>query len=204
MKSKFQSSFLLISVVFLFVFSERNLAVNRQTRHSEKMTIETHELGSTNFVLPAMGEPVPGCEVFIELEPDDQPIANIPTDGGGEVNFSIQIPPNQAQPTPPKLPKGIQLSIQFPEKIWKLMAEKYKRKDLFGTYSFQLVIKIGKAKYSKEFSKTIKSDADIRALANKKQDPIRQMFTSDEISANNTKEVIKVLCSITLLCLNVN
>ncbi|MCX7876996.1 MAG: hypothetical protein N2321_12640 [Melioribacteraceae bacterium] len=32
----------------------------------------------------AMGEPVPGAEIYIELEPDDEPIANITTDQNGE------------------------------------------------------------------------------------------------------------------------
>ena len=35
------------------------------------------------------GEPVPGAEIYIELEPDDQPIANVVTDGNGEFMFSL-------------------------------------------------------------------------------------------------------------------
>jgi len=38
----------------------------------------------------AMGEPVPGAEVYIELEPDDQPIANTTTDSEGD--FSVFVP----------------------------------------------------------------------------------------------------------------
>jgi hypothetical protein len=32
----------------------------------------------------AMGEPVPGAEIYIELEPDDEPIANVTTNENGE------------------------------------------------------------------------------------------------------------------------
>ena len=36
----------------------------------------------------AMGEPVPGAEVFLELEPDEQPIANTETDSTGNYGFA--------------------------------------------------------------------------------------------------------------------
>ncbi|MBI5219168.1 MAG: T9SS type A sorting domain-containing protein [Bacteroidia bacterium] len=35
----------------------------------------------------AMGEPVPGAEVYVELEPDDEPIANTQTDTSGNYGF---------------------------------------------------------------------------------------------------------------------
>ena len=38
------------------------------------------------------GEPVPGAEIYIELEPDDEPIANVITNEEGE--FEITIPNN--------------------------------------------------------------------------------------------------------------
>jgi uncharacterized GH25 family protein len=41
-----------------------------------------------------MGEPVPGAEVYIELEPDDQPIANVTTDQNGEFSFTTNNIPN--------------------------------------------------------------------------------------------------------------
>ena len=37
--------------------------------------------------LMAMGEPVPGAEVFLELEPDEQPIANTESDTSGSYSF---------------------------------------------------------------------------------------------------------------------
>lgn len=33
------------------------------------------------------GEPVPGAEIYIELEPDDEPIANLETNNDGEFVF---------------------------------------------------------------------------------------------------------------------
>jgi hypothetical protein len=38
-----------------------------------------------------IGEPVPGAEVYIELEPDDEPIINVPTNEEGE--FMFEFPP---------------------------------------------------------------------------------------------------------------
>lgn len=37
----------------------------------------------------ASGEPVPGAEVYVELEPDDEPIANVTTNSEGEFEFSF-------------------------------------------------------------------------------------------------------------------
>ena len=47
-----------------------------------------------NNVKAFMGEPVPGAEVYIELEPDDQPIANVTTDQNGEFSFTTNNIPN--------------------------------------------------------------------------------------------------------------
>jgi hypothetical protein len=35
------------------------------------------------------GEPVPGAEIYIELEPDDEPIVNVITDENGEFHFEV-------------------------------------------------------------------------------------------------------------------
>lgn len=45
--------------------------------------------GLFSFSPPLVGEPVPGAEVFVELEPDDQPIANVQTNNEGEFIFSF-------------------------------------------------------------------------------------------------------------------
>jgi hypothetical protein len=66
-----------------------------------------------------MGEPIPGAEIYVELEPDDEPIANVISDDSGQ--FFIN--PVQNVPHPPKnstvvftitLPKGNKL---FPKLI---------------------------------------------------------------------------------------
>lgn len=38
------------------------------------------------------GEPVPGAEIYVELEPDDEPIARVVTDGEGTGTFEISKP----------------------------------------------------------------------------------------------------------------
>ena len=59
------------------------------------------------------GEPVPGAEVYVELEPDDEPIANVQTNNDGEFLFTI--PPGKKIPehgffkitiSPSKKPQG--------------------------------------------------------------------------------------------------
>lgn len=59
------------------------------------------------------GEPVPGAEIYIELEPDDEPIANVTTNNEGEFEFAF--PPGIKIPlkgeftltiTPPKKTMG--------------------------------------------------------------------------------------------------
>jgi hypothetical protein len=44
------------------------------------------------------GEPVPGAEIYVELEPDTEPIANMSADQNGE--FSFQFP--EGMPIPKK------------------------------------------------------------------------------------------------------
>jgi hypothetical protein len=44
----------------------------------------------------SIGEPVPGAEIYVELEPDDEPILNVTADGDGYFEFT-ELPP----PAPP-------------------------------------------------------------------------------------------------------
>jgi hypothetical protein len=57
----------------------------------------------------SMGEPVPGAEIYIELEPDDEPIANTTTDENGEFYFMSEV----------ELPKTgtFVLTLKFPKKL---------------------------------------------------------------------------------------
>lgn len=57
----------------------------------------------------SMGEPVPGAEIYIELEPDDEPIANTITDENGEFYFMSEV----------ELPETgtFILTLKFPKKL---------------------------------------------------------------------------------------
>ncbi len=156
------------------------------------------------FGLPLPGEPIPGAEIYVELEPDDQPIAPGPANEEGDVVFNITVPPTPPNPpTPVVTPKGIKIYISFPAESWKYLAAKNKRTEVFGTYTFQLDIKIGRAKYTKEFTTVIKSETDIKAAARKKSAPLEQLFTSGEIPKNDSRSPIKVPCNIRLQCSNI-
>jgi hypothetical protein len=68
---------------------------------------------SYSFSPPLSGEPVPGAEIYIELEPDDEPIANVQTNMDGEFSFiipaDIEVPANgtfSITVTPPKKLNG--------------------------------------------------------------------------------------------------
>jgi hypothetical protein len=64
----------------------------------------------------AAGEPVPGAEVYIELEPDDVAIAHVVTDSGGV--FNVTLPPRAPQ-------KGtLKLTISPPNNGGKFGTEK--------------------------------------------------------------------------------
>ncbi len=60
------------------------------------------------------GEPVPGAEIYVELEPDDEPIANVITNDEGEFSFVI----------PPNLPASG--NFVFVIQVTKPLARKYK------------------------------------------------------------------------------
>jgi hypothetical protein len=45
----------------------------------------------------AAAEPVPGAEIYIELEPDDEPIINVPTNENGEFEL-VSLPQGTVLP----------------------------------------------------------------------------------------------------------
>ena len=57
----------------------------------------------------SIGEPVPGAEIYIELEPDDEPIANVSTDENGEFSFisEVELPETGTFLLTLKLPKKL-------------------------------------------------------------------------------------------------
>ena len=62
-----------------------------------------------------IGDPVPGAEVYIEQEPNDEPVANIVTDNSG--NFSFEFPKGMKLPEKVTLkltikpPRGVKLQL---------------------------------------------------------------------------------------------
>jgi hypothetical protein len=65
-----------------------------------------------------VGEPVPGAEVYVELEPDKEPIANIETNNYGEFMFQF--------PDVIKIPKNgiFTMTILPPKKLSKSQTKK--------------------------------------------------------------------------------
>lgn len=46
------------------------------------------------------GEPIPGAEIYVELEPDDEPIAHGTTNGNGEFTFQVLERSDTTRPFP--------------------------------------------------------------------------------------------------------
>jgi hypothetical protein len=99
----------------------------------------------------AMGGPVPGAEIYIELEPGNKQIANVTTNDNGEVSGFIPI-----SPAPAPIPNGIKIFFKFPEKTWRYLAARYGKTSLLGGYHFRIATGVGTNKYEKEFSIEIK------------------------------------------------
>lgn len=76
----------------LFESPEFNI---KNTGKNLKVHVVTHinNYGINDDGIKATGEPVPGAEVYIELETDDDPIANITTDENGDFVFTMENPP---------------------------------------------------------------------------------------------------------------
>ena len=70
------------------------------------------------------GEPVPGAEIYVELEPDDEPIANVTTNGDGEFIFTF--------PEGIKIPKNgtFKITISTPQKIKSSTTNKLKKMEM--------------------------------------------------------------------------
>lgn len=150
----------------------------------------------------AMGEPVPGAEVYIELEPDDQPIANGPTNTEGE--FSGFIPIN---PPPAPAPKGIKIFIKFPEKTWKYLATKAKKTDHLGTYHFKMVTTVANKKYEKAIEFNIKTPQDIKRLSMNRSGPYAGSLSNIEEGSTKSlpqKSTRKIPIRIRITCTGIN
>lgn len=58
------------------------------------VSTSVNNYGINDDGIKALGEPVPGAEIYVELEPDDEPIANVTSDQNGEFYFTTTNPPS--------------------------------------------------------------------------------------------------------------
>lgn len=111
--------------------------------------------GLFSFSPPLVGEPVPGAEVYVELEPDDEPIANVQTNNEGEFVFSF--------PNGIKVPEVGTLSITItPPK--NLLQSKEKR--FAGMEKQTITIPFNK-KNGPKFKFVLKWDSTLKTKSNK-------------------------------------
>ncbi|MBA4408689.1 MAG: carboxypeptidase-like regulatory domain-containing protein [Bacteroidota bacterium] len=107
-----------------------------------------------SFSPPLSGESVPGAEIYVELEPDDEPIANVQTNSEGEFVFSFP----EGKPIPAK--GTFKITISPPKNLNKSQGTK-----LIGfekqTIKIQFSIKDGpKFKYKLSSDENLKSKSN--------------------------------------------
>lgn len=149
------------------------------------------------------GNPVSGGEIYIELEPDDNPIViNNPTNENGVVTGNIVI--NQP---PAQKPRKIKIFIKYPEKVWNDLAKKFKKADLVGEYKFSLEVTIGgKVVMVKNLPPTIiKKGDDLNSMAKMKSGPYEASLSNieDNIFKPAPSGDKKVPVTIKLMCTGV-
>ena len=92
MKKSLSVYFLVLVFLFSFVSCNKKNETSLQTG-AARINKPTEEIKPQ---AKAVGEPVPGAEIYVELEPDDEPILNVTADGVRYFAFT-ELPP----PAPP-------------------------------------------------------------------------------------------------------
>ncbi|HBZ26146.1 MAG TPA: hypothetical protein DEO54_07900 [Rikenellaceae bacterium] len=134
---------------------------------------------SISFPLPVVGEPVPGAEIYIELEPDDEPILNNPTDEWGYVESELPV-------SPPGTPGTPGTSVTPVINIWVTISEKIilslnKSPKPFAKYTFTVTTKSGNLKTARTFVVDVKDNTTLKSIGKTKNGPFKQ--TLPKISA---------------------
>jgi hypothetical protein len=123
----------------------------------------------------AEGEPIPGAEIYVELEPDDEPICDGETNGEGEYIFSVLLP-GYSIPSGPDIP-GITVSVTIPAKAWDLLGKKLNRAGLSGTYVCILTVKVNNKTYQQKFSAVRNDPKSVDIYSCKLSQKIPNMFS---------------------------
>lgn len=156
------------------------------------------------------GEPVPGAEIYVELEPDDEPIFNNPTNEEGEVIFSVLISPPEI-PTIPVIPVinvYVDLNYEIITDLNKILLEKSpvrKNNQPFGKYNFVLTTSVEKQKIEKKFVVDIKDNAALKSLSKSKSGPFKitlPKITPEQFKASRGKVKVPVIVNLTLASFN--
>ncbi len=156
------------------------------------------------------GEPVPGGEIYIELEPDDEPICNDTTNDEGDVSFYAIISPPEI-PNIPVLPV-ISVYVTLNDKIItdlnKILLEKSpvrKNSQPFGKYNFVLTTSVEKQKIEKKFVVDIKDNEALKSLSKSKSGPFKitlPKITPEQFKASRGKVKVPVTLNLTLASFN--
>lgn len=156
------------------------------------------------------GEPVPGAEIYVELEPDDEPIFNDPTNEEGEVIFSVLISPPEI-PTLPVIPVinvYVDLNYEIITDLNKILLEKSpvrKNSQPFGKYNFVLTTSVEKQKIEKKFVVDIKDNEALKSLSKSKSGPFKitlPKITPEQFKASRGKVKVPVTLNLTLASVN--
>ncbi|GAB1473198.1 hypothetical protein MASR2M69_06390 [Bacteroidota bacterium] len=156
------------------------------------------------------GEPVPGAEIYVELEPDDEPIFNDPTNEEGEVIFSVLISPPEIPNLPviPVINVYVDLNYEIITDLNKILLEKSpvrKNSQPFGKYNFVLTTSVEKQKIEKKFVVDIKDNEALKSLSKSKSGPFKitlPKITPEQFKASRGKVKVPVTLNLTLASVN--
>ena len=154
---------------------------------------------SAQRVCGAVGEPVPGAEVFVELEPDDAPVAHFVTNAAGVVTGEITLK------APVRKNTILKISIKYPKGVWKPLATKFNKASLVGTYSFRRTLKVGGKSLEGKMTTQISTPEDTQAKSAVASGPYSESLSNIEDNlAPNATYPRKIPFTFTLMCTGVD
>jgi hypothetical protein len=156
-----------------------------------------------SFSLPLPGEPVPGAEIYIELEPDDEPISNSTTNEEGVFETIIPVnPPGTSGTTPASVTPVINIWVTISERTILYLNKKPKP---FGKYTFSITTVSDKQKTVRTFSLDIKDSGALKSIGKTKNGPFKQTLpkiSADQFAAVKGKVKIPIKIKVQLESVN--
>lgn len=171
-----------IIIIVIAIISNFNL-YSQKTQNRGSFAVS----GRSSSKIP--GEPVPGAEIYVELE-NKSKIAGNHTDGKGIASSAITLKGDFWKGKSPSSEKNGNFFVKIPDKFFKEFSAKHNNEYQTGTFNFIMKITIGTKKIEKKFSLTIASVKDFGQPITRTSGPFSESLSNIEDGSAMSAQLI--------------